>query len=62
MNFENLPELLTVREAASVCRVVPKTIYRCIWNGRLKAVRVGRNMRIPRAELLRFLGMEPQAA
>lgn len=33
--------LLTVEDAADVCKVHPKTVRRAIWNGRLRAARLG---------------------
>ena len=62
MSLENLPEFLTVKEAAEVCRVDRKTIYRLVWSGRIAVSRVGRIIRIPRAEIVRLLGTEPHAA
>jgi excisionase family DNA binding protein len=44
-------DLLTVSEAASILRVTPITVRRFIAGGRLKAVRVGRGVRIDRQAL-----------
>lgn len=45
------PELLTVAQAAEMLRVHRKTILRWVARGRLAAVRIGREPRIPRAHL-----------
>lgn len=55
MCFDQLPELLTVREAAEYARVDGKTIRRAIWARRLKASRVGRAIRINKEDLRRYL-------
>jgi excisionase family DNA binding protein len=48
-------ELLTVAEVADVLRVSTMTVYRLIHNGELPAVRVGRNYRVRRGDLLRYI-------
>jgi excisionase family DNA binding protein len=45
------PDLLTVTQAAELLRVHRKTILRWVARGRLAAVRIGREPRIPRAHL-----------
>ena len=47
--------LLSVREVADALGVHPETIRRLIHDGRLDAIRIGRVLRIRRAELDRFL-------
>jgi excisionase family DNA binding protein len=49
------PELLTVREVAQICRVHEVTIRRHIRQGLLRSVRVGRQLRIPRDDLDRYV-------
>jgi excisionase family DNA binding protein len=44
-------ELLTVREVARYCRLHEMTVRRHIKEGRLRAIRIGRSVRIPREEL-----------
>lgn len=51
----SLGPLLTVAEVADVLRVSNMTVYRLIKAGELTALRVGKNYRIPQAELERFL-------
>ena len=43
-------ELLTVSEVATMVRVSTMTIYRLLHSGMLPCVRVGRLLRIPRAD------------
>jgi excisionase family DNA binding protein len=47
--------LLTVNEVAQAMRVSNMTVYRLIKSGQLAAIRVGKNYRIRRADLERYL-------
>jgi excisionase family DNA binding protein len=48
-------DLLTVPEAAALLRVATITVRRRIADGSIKAVRVGKGLRIPREALERFI-------
>jgi excisionase family DNA binding protein len=50
-----LPEVLTVREAAAVLRVGRNQLYQAVERGQLRAVRIGRSIRIPKQALLDLL-------
>jgi excisionase family DNA binding protein len=43
--------LVTVREAANFLRISSRTVYRLIESGQLGAVRIGKQWRIPAADL-----------
>ncbi len=47
--------LLTVSEVASAMRVSNMTVYRLIKSGQLSAIRVGKNYRIRRSDVDRYL-------
>ena len=47
--------LLTVGEVAGVMRVSNMTVYRLIKSGQLAAIRVGKNYRIRRSDIDRYL-------
>lgn len=47
--------LLTVGEVAGIMRVSNMTVYRLIKSGQLVALRVGRNYRLRRADVERYL-------
>ena len=47
--------LLTVGEVAQVMRVSNMTVYRLIKSGQLAAIRVGKNYRIRRKDVQRYL-------
>ncbi len=51
--FEDL--LLTVDEVARVMRVSNMTVYRLIKSGQMAAIRVGKNYRIRRRDVERYL-------
>jgi excisionase family DNA binding protein len=58
-----LPEVLTAREAAAILRVGRNQLYQAIGRGQLRAVRIGRSLRIPKQALLDLLGSgSPPAA
>jgi excisionase family DNA binding protein len=47
--------LLTVSEVAAIMRVSNMTVYRLIKSGQLAAIRVGKNYRIRRSDIERYL-------
>ena len=47
--------LLTVGEVAGIMRVSNMTVYRLIKSGQLSAIRVGKNYRIRRMDVDRYL-------
>jgi excisionase family DNA binding protein len=51
-----VPEVLTAREAAAILRVGRNQLYQAIGRGQLRAVRIGRSLRIPKQALLDLLG------
>ena len=58
-----LPEVLTVREATAILRVGRNQLYQAIARGQLRAVRIGRSIRIPKQTLLDLLTVtSPPAA
>lgn len=68
-SLDNLPVALTVAEAAAVLRLSRTTVYELIrrWNATegaegLRAVRLGRSLRIPRIAVTRLLGLTRTAA
>lgn len=44
-------DLITVREAANYLRISARTVYRLIESGQIGAVRIGKQWRIPAADL-----------
>ncbi len=59
----NLGEpLLTVGEVASLMRVSNMTVYRLIKSGQLPAIRVGKNYRLRRPDVERYLNVRSVGA
>ena len=56
-----LPDLLTIRDVAALCRVTPGTVWKWVREGRLPAVRMGGQgpYRIHRDALSAFLVVSP---
>ena len=52
---EREPMALTYDEAGRAMGVSPRTVWGLVASGKLRAVRIGRCVRIARAELERFL-------
>jgi excisionase family DNA binding protein len=46
---------LTIREVADTLAVALKTVYQLVWQGKIRAVRVGRSVRIPSEALQEYL-------
>ena len=53
--LKNYPMALNVKEVSEILRISTKLVYRMISNGTLMAVKVGRENRIPKAELIAFM-------
>lgn len=56
------PEYLTVPEAADYYNVTPRWIKRAYLDGRLAHVKFGAHVRIPRADLDRFIAENTREA
>ena len=55
MLLENAPDVLTVPEVARLLRIDRNTAYELIKSGALYGARIGHLLRVPRAEVERFL-------
>ena len=55
-NIEQLPMVLRVDELMPVLKIGRNAAYALVRSGQIKALRIGNSYRIPRSELLRFLG------
>jgi excisionase family DNA binding protein len=53
--LDRLPEVLKAREAAAVLRIGRNQLYEAVARGQLRAVRIGRTIRIPKQALLDLL-------
>ena len=55
-NIEQLPLVLRVDDLMLVLKIGRNAAYALVRSGKIKALRIGNSYRIPRSELLRFLG------
>jgi excisionase family DNA binding protein len=44
-----------IKDVAEICAVSQKTVYRWIYDGKLRPHRIGGNVRVPKTELLKFI-------
>jgi len=54
-----LPEMLTVKEVAAILRVGRNQLYEAVARGDVRAIRIGRTIRIPKTALLDLLTTPP---
>ena len=54
-SLDDLPVTLRVEELMPILGIGRNTAYELVRSGRLRNIRVGRQIRIPKAEVLRFL-------
>lgn len=54
-----LPELLKVKEVAAILRVGRNQLYEAVARGDIRAIRIGRTIRIPKTALLDLLTVPP---
>ena len=64
VNLSDLPDLLTIKEVASLLRVSPLTVKRWGKSGKLPAIRINSrgDRRYRKEVVLRLLGMENNSA
>lgn len=55
MTLDNCPALLTVPELAAVLRVGRNTAYRLIDDGTIPAIKIGRQIRVYREDVIRYV-------
>ena len=56
-SLKSLPVVLSVQDVAKLLRVGKNTAYGLVNSGELRCVRVGRQIRVSRDEMLRYLGI-----
>ena len=59
-SLDDLPVTLRVEELMPILGIGRNTAYELVRSGRLRSIRVGRQIRIPKAEVLRFLNTHAQ--
>ena len=59
MSTEDLPLALTVEDLAKLLGIGRNSAYNLVHSGELKFVRIGRQIRIPKSALIKYLGITP---
>ena len=59
-SFEDLPLTLTVEEAGQILRVGRNTAYDLVRCGKLRSIKVGKQIRIPKQALQDYLSRQKQ--
>ncbi len=54
-SFDDLPLTLRVEDLMPILGIGRNTAYELVRSGQIKSIRIGRNIRIPKAEVLTFL-------
>ena len=54
-SLDDLPVTLRVEELMPILGIGRNTAYELVRSGKLRSIRIGRQIRIPKAEVLRFL-------
>lgn len=54
-SFDELPLTLRVEDLMPILNIGRNTAYELVRSGQIKSIRIGRQIRIPRTEVLRFL-------
>ena len=62
VRLADLPDVLTVSEAAKFLRLGRNSVYEAIRRNELPSVRVGRRLLIPKESLERFLTVQDERA
>lgn len=55
MNNKEIEKLYTVKEVASILNMAEITIRQWLGNGKIKAIRIGRTVRIPESEIKKLI-------
>lgn len=54
-DFKDFPQVMTVEELAAALRIGRNAAYQLVRGEAIRAIKVGRSIRIPRAALVEFL-------
>lgn len=60
MTLKDLPPTINVEEAGEMLGISRRSAYRAAANGDLPALRIGRRLVVPTAQLLELLGMSEE--
>ena len=55
--LKDYPDVLTTKDLQSILGISGKTVFRLLHSGQIKSIKIGRNFRIPKINLLQYLGL-----
>lgn len=58
MGLDNLPNITTTKELAEFLKISESTIHRAVKDGELQSLKIGRNVRYEKAEVLKWLNQK----
>ena len=53
--FKGYPEVLNVKQVSTVLGISAKTVYKLIRKGALSSMKVGREFRVPKVVIMRYI-------
>lgn len=56
-NIDSIPLVLTVEDLMPILKIGRNTAYELVRSGKIRSIKVGRQIRIPREALLEYLGI-----
>ena len=61
MDYNNIPDVMTVKEVSAILKVGKNAVYKAIRCGRLRSIKIGKALRVTRPALIDFLEMNDAA-
>lgn len=58
MGLDKLPNITTTKELAEFLKISESTIHRAVKDGHLKSLKVGRNVRYEKVEVLKWINQD----
>lgn len=55
LDFSDIPDVLTISDIHNILQIGRSTAYQLVKMGRLKNIRIGRSIRVPKKHLLEFI-------
>lgn len=53
-SFDELPPIITIRDLMSVLNIGRNTAYKFVHSGAVRSLRIGRQIRIPKSEIIKL--------
>jgi excisionase family DNA binding protein len=53
--FKDYPDVLDVKQVSQLLRVSTKTVYRLLRSGTLESLKVGREFRVPKVNVMKYV-------